>query len=42
MIRDMEDARLLEIIEAGWSMVQRIAGRSDKEGTRSITRLRLR
>ena len=32
-IRDMEDARLLEIIESGWAMVQDIAGRADKDGT---------
>ena len=33
VIRDMEDARLLEIIEAGWAMVQDIAGRVDKDQT---------
>lgn len=31
VIRDQEDARLLEIIEAGWSMVERMAGQSDKD-----------
>ena len=33
IIRDQEDARLLEIIDAGWAMVQHIAGCTDKDGT---------
>lgn len=32
VIREQEDARLIEIIEAGWAMVSRVAGVVDDKG----------